>query len=257
MLDKLRAPLSRRVLWTVAGIPLSLVAILILALVFTGSDEADPSVKKAVQSEAEYKNLCREYTHESIVRNAESNKKNPIKFTGRVKKVSTRVYTVYTTAGEHDWWSDDPFYVKFSGSSNRGEIMDGDHITVYGDFIGMKSLLDIVKEGILFGVVFGTTNESPYVTAKYVDLVSTKAERDKQAEKEKQDMVVHFNAITDGMSYAEVVKIIGSDGLLSSESANGYFNHKTYEWSSTSPYWSVTITFSDNKVMNKIQYGLT
>ena len=63
-----------------------------------------------------------------------------------------------------------------------------------------------------------------------------------------------FNQIQSGMSYEEVVGIIGEEGVLSSESSYESYSTKIYSWSNGIA--NATITFSNGKVSGKSQFGL-
>ena len=63
-----------------------------------------------------------------------------------------------------------------------------------------------------------------------------------------------FNQIQTGMTYEEVVAIIGEEGTLSSESSYGDYSSKIYSWSNGIA--NATISFSNGKVSAKSQFGL-
>ena len=63
-----------------------------------------------------------------------------------------------------------------------------------------------------------------------------------------------FNQIQTGMTYEQVVAIIGEEGTLSSESAYGDYSSKIYSWSNGIA--NATISFSNGKVSAKSQFGL-
>lgn len=70
-----------------------------------------------------------------------------------------------------------------------------------------------------------------------------------------------FNKIETGMTYNEVVEIIGEEGTLSSESSFGEgtefeTNTKIYYWYAENRMSNVLITFSNDKVSSKTQTGL-
>ena len=64
-----------------------------------------------------------------------------------------------------------------------------------------------------------------------------------------------FNAIKQGMSYEEVVGIIGSEGELNSSSSVAGIDTESYTWKSDG--WGIaTIMFQDGVVVNKTQVGV-
>ncbi len=64
-----------------------------------------------------------------------------------------------------------------------------------------------------------------------------------------------FAKIENGMTYDEVVSIIGSEGSEQSTNEIGDVKTTTYEWESDG--WGVaTITFQNDKVANKTQFGV-
>jgi hypothetical protein len=66
-----------------------------------------------------------------------------------------------------------------------------------------------------------------------------------------------YNAVEIGMSYEEVTKIIGSKGTISSEAGEGEYKTFLVIWYGSGSAGSNTnITFQNNKVMAKAQFGL-
>lgn len=65
-----------------------------------------------------------------------------------------------------------------------------------------------------------------------------------------------FNQIQTGMTYDEVVSIIGEEGTLSTESSYGNANMKIYYWYSEDGITNATISFLNGKVDAKSQIGL-
>lgn len=64
-----------------------------------------------------------------------------------------------------------------------------------------------------------------------------------------------FEKIESGMTYDQVKEIIGSDGTEQSTSAVGNTTTTIYEWDSDS-FGVATVTFQDDKVVNKAQAGV-
>lgn len=66
-----------------------------------------------------------------------------------------------------------------------------------------------------------------------------------------------FNQIKNGMTYDEVKEIIGVDGTNISESELGGIKTVMYQWTVENGIGNVTITFQDDKVINKTQIGVS
>ncbi|MCX7592525.1 MAG: hypothetical protein N2235_01955 [Fischerella sp.] len=80
----------------------------------------------------------------------------------------------------------------------------------------------------------------------------------------KQDL---YNSISTGMSYDEVRAIIGWDGILIYQNdidyAGGKIHEKIYQWNNQDiystdnhPYWSVTLQFQNNILIQKASFNL-
>ena len=67
-----------------------------------------------------------------------------------------------------------------------------------------------------------------------------------------------FKQITDGMTYEEVVKIIGSEGKIMSEtgSAGEPYHTVMYEFETDGALAASTMTFQGGKLINKAQFGV-
>ena len=83
-----------------------------------------------------------------------------------------------------------------------------------------------------------------------------------------------YNSISTGMSYDEVRSILGWDGILIYEnnidSADGQIHEKIYQWNNPdvyltdyesqrediNPYWSVTLRFQNDILINKASFNL-
>lgn len=65
-----------------------------------------------------------------------------------------------------------------------------------------------------------------------------------------------FNSIETGMTYQEVVDIIGSEGTLSSENTIGDTNTKMYIWYGKDGLSNANFIFSNDSLTSKAQLGL-
>ena len=65
-----------------------------------------------------------------------------------------------------------------------------------------------------------------------------------------------FRRIRTGMSYAEVVQIVGDEGKLTT-SVGGPFAMEMYEWSTEAgPLSSTSVSFMNGRVVTKVQVNL-
>lgn len=65
-----------------------------------------------------------------------------------------------------------------------------------------------------------------------------------------------FNKIEIGMSYSEVVEIIGEDGTLINETTSNQYTSKTYYWYAKNNISNAILVFENGKVSAKNQIGL-
>lgn len=95
------------------------------------------------------------------------------------------------------------------------------------------------------------------------DVQESVKELDALSEEMNQPPVItlaEFEAIKQGMTYQQVVQVVGTEGTLSSESGFDNFDgtktmFKTYSWNNAD-ISSASIGFTDGKVDNKFQVGL-
>ena len=67
----------------------------------------------------------------------------------------------------------------------------------------------------------------------------------------------NYDSIETGMTYDEVVNIIGEDGTNISESEVAGIKTVIYEWTASDGWGNATITFQDDAVINKAQFGVS
>ncbi|WP_324658948.1 DUF3862 domain-containing protein [Bacillus cereus] len=122
---------------------------------------------------------------------------------------------------------------------------------------------------IVIGVYNGGSDSSKQPTEKTekaTNQVTKEEPKEKQPEvtektntssNEKTMTKAEFEQIQNDMSYEEVVKIIGSEGELQSESTVGDYTSKLYMWEGEGGLGAnANITFSNNKLQAKSQFGL-
>ena len=66
-----------------------------------------------------------------------------------------------------------------------------------------------------------------------------------------------FDSIQNGMTYDEVVELIGTEGTSLSESEVSGIVTEMYSWESSDGFGNATITFQDGIVINKSQIGIS
>ncbi|MDA2738393.1 DUF3862 domain-containing protein [Bacillus cereus group sp. Bc015] len=97
-----------------------------------------------------------------------------------------------------------------------------------------------------------------------IDNLKEKVEEKTEKQVEKQEPAkkeginkAEFEQIQNGMSYEEVVAIIGNEGELQSESEVGNYKTQLYTWKGESGIGSnANVTFQNGKVQAKAQFGL-
>lgn len=77
-----------------------------------------------------------------------------------------------------------------------------------------------------------------------------------QEEKASYATMEKFNQVQTGMSYDEVVSIMGSDGELSSESEVEGYKTQIYVWYAMNGYSNMLVIIQDGVVSSKSQNGL-
>ena len=65
-----------------------------------------------------------------------------------------------------------------------------------------------------------------------------------------------FNLIKEGMTYSEVVEILGSEGEVSSSSDMAGYKTVLYTWKGASALSNMNAMFQNDKMISKAQFGL-
>ena len=68
--------------------------------------------------------------------------------------------------------------------------------------------------------------------------------------------MANFNKIHEGMSYDEVVKILGSPGEVQSSGEFGGIKTVMYAWKATSGFGNMNAMFQDGRLITKAQFAL-
>lgn len=101
---------------------------------------------------------------------------------------------------------------------------------------------------IILGMIVGATgsNNNNNTTQTGTDVI----------QEQKKMTLEKFNKIETGMTYQQVVDVIGEEGTLSTESSYGNQSMKVYYWYASNGISNATISFMNDKVTAKSQVGL-
>jgi hypothetical protein len=98
-----------------------------------------------------------------------------------------------------------------------------------------------------------TDNDRP--TISNTSNTSTSSEKDDSKSNLESINMANYNKIKTGMSYKEVVAIMGSEGEESFSSESGKFKVANYKWSGDN-FSFIMITTMNGKVSSKSNFGL-
>jgi hypothetical protein len=65
-----------------------------------------------------------------------------------------------------------------------------------------------------------------------------------------------FNRVTTGMTYDQVVEVVGGPGEQQSHFESGGFSSESYKWSGQDGISTAMVQFQNGKVSGKFQFGL-
>jgi len=65
-----------------------------------------------------------------------------------------------------------------------------------------------------------------------------------------------YNQIQIGMTYMQVVNVLGENGEQTSYTGDASYNLAMYTWTHVSPYQSIVVLFENGRVSSKSQLGL-
>lgn len=109
---------------------------------------------------------------------------------------------------------------------------------------GLRVFIGIIVLFIGIGAIISSDQNSTTQTENNITVTQEKVTLEK------------FNNIETGMTYQQVVDIIGEEGKLSTESAYGDQSMQIYYWYSTNGISNATVSFMNGKVTAKSQIGL-
>ena len=124
---------------------------------------------------------------------------------------------------------------------------------------------------VVISAYSGGGGENPKQPIPEKDKISNKVTKEEPKEEKKPEVTEKtqtssaeptmskedFEKIQNGMSYEEVVQIIGGEGELTSESTIAEYTTKLYTWKGEGGFGAnANITFQNNKVQAKAQFGL-
>ncbi|MGM7634213.1 DUF3862 domain-containing protein [Bacillus sp. Hm123] len=118
----------------------------------------------------------------------------------------------------------------------------------------------LLTAGLLLGGCGSTESDTPAEQPGETTTTETDAAKTTEAPKEETNKLTKekFDQIKDGMTYEEVVKIVGSEGKLMSETGDPgtEFHTQMYEFETDGAFTGANMTFQGGKLMNKTQIGL-
>ncbi len=109
---------------------------------------------------------------------------------------------------------------------------------------GLRVFIGIIVIFIGIGAIMSSNDNTTTQTG--TDIVQT----------QEKITLEKFNKIETGMTYQQVVDIIGEEGTLSTESAYGDQSMQIYYWYASNGISNATVSFINAKVTAKSQIGL-
>lgn len=111
--------------------------------------------------------------------------------------------------------------------------------------------------GIIIGIIIVIIGICTIINSGSSNKTSTNLTTSTENAQSEQYMTLEkFNKIQTGMTYQQVVDIVGTEGTLSTESSYGSASMKIYYWYSSDGVSNATISFDNDKVSAKSQIGL-
>ena len=201
------------------------------------------------QSREDFIASCEEIPYKTLARYPDENTGKPITLTVKISQIlqgglfdDTVYYRVYTDNDGYGLYFDDEYVMYDSRLDDDTKLLVDDIITVYGEFAGTKSMVRALT---------GTTEEIPAFKAYYIDIFD-----ENSGITGEYVTLDKFNQIENGMSYDEVVEIMGSEGEVMSSMDIMGTTSTIYTWDGKDAISSVVITFVGDAVESKTQFGL-
>ena len=120
----------------------------------------------------------------------------------------------------------------------------------------LKWIIIIIIALFIIGSIGGKKSDDS--TTQESSSTSTSTESTSSPAKEVTGLTEEkYDSIQTGMTYDEVVAIIGEDGENIFETEIGCVKTVIYKWEASESWGNATITFSDGKVVNKAQFGVS
>lgn len=201
------------------------------------------------QNREEFIASCEEIPYKTLARYPDENTGKHITLTVKITQIlqgglfdNTVYYRVYTDNDGYGLYFDDEYVMYDSRLDDNTKLLVDDIITVYGEFVGTESMVRALT---------GTAEDIPAFKAYYIDI------HDENSDMAKEYVTLEkFNQVETGMTYEEVVEIMGAEGeVISSAEIMGTVS-TIYSWQGKDAFSSVIITFLGDAVESKTQTGL-
>lgn len=201
------------------------------------------------QSREDFIASCEEIPYKTLARYPDENAGKHITLTVKITQIlqgglfdNTVYYRVYTDNDGYGMYFDDEYVMYDSRVDDDTKLLVDDIITVYGEFAGTESMVRALT---------GTAEDIPAFKAYYIDI------HDENSDIAGEYVTLDkFNQIENGMSYDEVVEIMGSEGEVMSSMDFMGTTSTTYTWNGKDAMSSAVITFVGDAVESKTQLGL-
>ena len=121
--------------------------------------EQERQIELEKQSQENYKNNANSYSYKQLARNPNNYRGQVVTFTGEIIQVIDHAhFRVNVTYTDYTWT--DTVFLTFYNTTNNERLLEGDVITFWGEFQGIKAYTSIM----------GTNVEIPAINARYVSI---------------------------------------------------------------------------------------
>lgn len=124
---------------------------------------------------------------------------------------------------------------------------------------GLIVFIVIIVIFICLGAIISSNNNTTTTsttTQTGTNVVQTQKEETSEEDTSGKATLEKFNKIETGMTYQQVVDIMGAEGTLSTESSFGNQSMQIYYWYASNGISNATISFMNGEVSGKTQIGL-